>query len=140
MLQAPAEHIFHGVAHLIPGSVEGLGGFLPGEFARPASQKQHMGSAQLVLPIAPGNLLDHYATIPAVNAPRAVQQKNQKAPQRDELEAALGKMIVTRCRLVAPEQTAFEPLRGRTSTSMLFLIGCKAGMLVDEFPMAMAVV
>jgi hypothetical protein len=40
MLQAPADHIFHGVAHLIPGSVEGLGGFLPGELARPASQKQ----------------------------------------------------------------------------------------------------
>src|ERR1019366_6322596 len=95
MLQAPADHILDGVAHLVPGGVERLGGFLPGELPRPAGQKQHIGSGQLVLTIAPGNLLDHHATIPAVDASHAVQQENQKAPQRNELEAPLGKMIVT---------------------------------------------
>ena len=74
-------HILGAVAHLVPGSVEGLGGFLPGELARPAGQKQHIGSGQLMLPIAPGNLLDHHATIPAVHASHAIQQENQKAPQ-----------------------------------------------------------
>src|SRR6516164_6861010 len=29
-------------------------------------------------------------------------QEHQKTPQRNELEASLGKMIVTRCRLVTP--------------------------------------
>jgi hypothetical protein len=72
--------------------VERLGGFLPGELPRPAGQKQHIGSGQLVLTIAPGNLLDHHATIPAVDASHAVQQENQKAPQRNELETPLGKI------------------------------------------------
>jgi len=76
--------------------------FLPGELARPAGQKQHTGSGQRVLAIAPGNLLDHHATIPALDPTHAVQQENQKAPQRNELKAPLGKMIVTRCRSVAP--------------------------------------
>src|ERR1019366_3149127 len=102
MLQAPADHILDGVAHLVPGSVERFGGFLPGELTRPASQKQHVGSSQLVLAIAPGNLLDDHAAVPALDAPHAVQQEHQKAPQWDELEAPLGKVIVTRCRLVAP--------------------------------------
>ena len=51
MLQAPADHIPDRVAHLVPGSVEGLGGFLPGELPRPAGQKQHIGSGQLILPV-----------------------------------------------------------------------------------------
>jgi hypothetical protein len=61
---------------------------------------KHIGSGRLVLTIAPGNLLDHYATISALDASHALQQENQKAPQRNELEAAFGKMIVTRCRLM----------------------------------------
>jgi len=54
-----------------------------------------------VLAIAPGNVLDHHATIPAIDAAHAVQPENQKAPQRNELEAALGEMIVTWCRTKA---------------------------------------
>src|ERR1022692_2432416 len=40
MLQTPADHILDGEAHLLPESVERLGGFLPGKLARPAGQKQ----------------------------------------------------------------------------------------------------
>src|SRR5713226_6178066 len=80
MFQAPADHILDSVAHLIPGSVERLRRFLPGELARPAGQKQHIGSGQLVLAIAPGDLLDHYATISAVDPSHPVQQENQKTP------------------------------------------------------------
>ncbi len=36
MLQAPGDDVLDGVANLFPGSVERLGGFLPGELARPA--------------------------------------------------------------------------------------------------------
>src|SRR5215469_14675812 len=102
MLQAPADHILDGVTHLVPRRVERFGGLLPGELTRPAGQKQHVGSGQLMLAIAPGNLLNEYATIAALYAPHTVQQEHQKAPQRNEFEASLGKMIVTRCRLVAP--------------------------------------
>jgi hypothetical protein len=36
MFQASADHILDGVAHLVPGSVERLSRFLPGELPRPA--------------------------------------------------------------------------------------------------------
>jgi hypothetical protein len=101
VLQAPADHVLDGVTHLIPRSVECLGGFLPGELPCPASQKQHIGFGQLVFTLAPRNLLDHHATNPALDAPHAIQQENRKTPERNELKAPLGKMIVTRCRLVA---------------------------------------
>src|SRR6266436_9156944 len=130
MLQAPADHILDGVAHLVPGSVEGLSGFLPGELARPTSQKQHIGSGQLVLAITPGNLLDHHATIPAVDASHAVQQENQKAPQRNELEASLGKMIVTGRRLVAPRADRRRALPRSYVHFDAILVGAKAGVLV----------
>ena len=55
-----------------------------------------------MLAIAPGNLLDHDATIPAVYASHAVQQENQKTPQGDKLKAPLGKVIVARRGSVAP--------------------------------------
>ena len=93
-----------------------------------------------MLAIAPGNLLYHHAAIPAVDPPHAVQQENQKAPQRNELEASLGKMIVTGRRLVAPRADRRRALPGPDVHFDAFLIGCEAGVLVDESPMAMAVV
>src|SRR5207245_11795141 len=105
-----------------------------------SSQKQDVGSGQLVLTIAPGNLLDQQTTIPAVDAPHAVQQENQKAPQRNELEAALGKMIVTRCRLVAPRADRRRALPRSHVHFDAFLVGAEASALVDESPMAMTVV
>jgi hypothetical protein len=120
--------------------VERLGGFLPGELARPAGQKQHIGSGQLVLPIAPGNLLDHHATIPTVDASHAVQEENQKPPQRNELEASLGKMIITRRRSVAPRTDRRRSFPRSDVYFDAFLVGSEASVLVDESPMAMAVV
>jgi hypothetical protein len=35
MFQAPADHILDGIAHLVPGSVERLSRFFPGELPRP---------------------------------------------------------------------------------------------------------
>ena len=90
--------------------------------------------------IAPGNLLDHHATIPAVHASHAVEQENQKAPQRNELKAPLGKMIVTRRRLVAPRADRCRALPRSDVHFDAFLVGAKAGVFVNESPMAMAVV
>jgi len=103
--------------------MERLGGFFPGELPRPGSQKQHIGFGQLVFAMASRNLLDHHATNTALDTPHAIQQENRKAPERNKLKAPLGKMIVASRRLVATEQTAAEPWRGRSSTSMLFLSG-----------------
>jgi hypothetical protein len=93
-----------------------------------------------VLPIAPGNLLDHHATISAVDASHAVQEENQKPPQRNELEAPFGKMIITRRRSVAPRTDRRRSLPRSDVYFDAFLVGSEAGVLVDESPMAMAVV
>src|ERR1019366_3555043 len=57
MLQAPADHILDGVAHLVPGGVERLGGFLPGELPRPAERVNEFETGGVIVTIAPGNLL-----------------------------------------------------------------------------------
>src|SRR6202451_2371962 len=140
MFQAPADHILDGIAHLVPGSVERLSRFFPGKLPRPAGQKQHIGSGQLVFAIAPGNLLDYYATIPAVDAAHAVHQENQKTPQRNELEAPLGEMIVTWCRLVASRTDRRRALPRPDGHFDAFLAGTEARGVVDEFGLALAVV
>jgi hypothetical protein len=93
-----------------------------------------------MLTIAPGNLLDHHTTIPAIYTSHAIEQENQKAPQRNELKAPLGKMIVTRGRLVAPRADRCRALPRPDVHFDAFLVGAKAGVLVDKSPMAMAVV
>ena len=102
VLQAPVDHVFDGVADLVPRSMERLGGFLPGELPRPAGQEEHVGFGGLVLAIAPRNLLDHYATSPALDTPHAVQKENQNSPERNELKTPLRQMIVAGCGLVTP--------------------------------------
>ncbi len=140
VLQTPANHIFDRVAHLVPGSVERLGGFLPRELARPAGQKQHVGLGGLVLAIAPGNLFHHNAAVPAMDAPHPVQKENQKAPERDGLEPPLGQMIVTRRRPAAARADRRSTL-ARTHVHFDRLVaGAEAGVLIDESPLAMAVV
>jgi hypothetical protein len=140
MLEAPVDHVFDGVADLVPRSVERLGGFLPGEHARPAGQKEHVGYRRLMLAVAPGEFLRHHAALAAVHPPPAVQQENQKAPKGDELEAPLGQMIVTRRRLVAPRT---DCRRALSRTHVHFdglLVGTEAGVLIDEAPMMVALV
>jgi len=73
------------MANLITGGTEGLGGFLPGEFARPARQKQHVGLGQLVFAVGPGHFLDDYAAGFPVDAAHAIQEKDQVALDRNEL-------------------------------------------------------
>src|SRR5216683_2151636 len=70
--------------------------------ARPAGQKQHVRSGQGTLAVAPRNFLDEdRLAAAAINAPHGVEQKNQKSPERNELESPFGELIVTRRRLMA---------------------------------------
>ena len=82
--------------------MERLGCFLPRKAARPAGQKQHVRSGQRTLSIAPRHFLDDdRLAVAAIDAPHGVKQKNQKSPERNELETALGELIVTGRRLMA---------------------------------------
>jgi hypothetical protein len=120
--------------------VERLRGLLPGELARPPGEEEHVGFGGLVFAIAPRNLLDHYATIAALDAPHAVQKENQDSPERDKLKTSLGNVIVTRCGLVAP---GADRRRARPRPNVHFdalLIRTPAGQSVDESRMMRAVV
>src|SRR5437899_3626433 len=100
-----------------------------------------IGPGQLVLAIAPWNLLHHHhAAISTVDAPHLVQQENQNPPERDELEASLRKMIVTRRRLVATRADRRRTLPRPHLHFDGLLVGAEAGVLVDEAPMTVAVV
>ena len=73
VLQAPLHHIFHGLAHFVPGAAECGGGFLPGQLARPVGQKQHVSLGQLVLADRPRQLFNPHAAGRAIDPSHAVK-------------------------------------------------------------------
>src|SRR5437764_1229116 len=87
---------------------------------------EHVGFGQCAFAVAPGNFFDsHNATAATVDPPHRVKQEDQESPQGNELKAPLTELVVTRAGWWQREQTAAEPLRGRTETSMLFWSGWK---------------
>src|SRR5579859_6632888 len=59
-------------------------------------------SGQGTLAIAPAHFLDDdCVTTAAIDATHGIKQKNQKAPKRNELETALGELIISDGRLMA---------------------------------------
>src|SRR5438270_12991352 len=93
--------------------MECFGRFLPRKAARPTGQKQHIGVSQGTLAIAPGHFLDdHRLTTAAIDATHGIKQKNQKAPKRNELETALGELIVSGGPLMAARTNRRRTLAG----------------------------
>jgi len=133
MFQSKGDDIFHSVENLFPGSAKGFSCFLPGKPSRPACQKQHVGSSQRALSIAPRDFLDdHCLTAAAIDASHGIKQKDQKAPKRNELETPFGELITTRGRLMAARTDrprTFARTDGNLNTLM---IGTEAGLLVNE--------
>ena len=95
MLQPPGDQIRHRVVHLVPGSAELFGGFLPGEFARPMPQEMHVNFGRGVFAHTPWHFFDHHPALLAVDPPHAIDQKNQIAPEADELKPPRrGRLVV----------------------------------------------
>src|SRR5580658_2519155 len=140
MLQAPVDHILDSIMHPVPGGVERLSGFLPGELARPAGQEQHVGFGGMVFAVAPRKFLCHYAAIMALHASPTVEQEDQKAPERDELEAPFREPIVTGRRLVASGAHRLGALAWPHRDLDGLPVATEAGLLVYESPMRMALV
>jgi hypothetical protein len=119
--------------------VECFGRLLPRQAARPAGQEQHIGSGQGALAIAPGNFLNNDSlAAAAIDAAHGVEQKDEKSPERDELETALGKPIVAGGGLMAAgadsDRTPARPDRDLNG----LVVGGEAGVVVNESPKSVA--
>jgi len=121
--------------------VERLGGFLPGKVACPARQKQHIDFGQGAFAVAPRNLFDdHGGATAAIDAPHGVQQEDEKSPERNELEAAFGKLVIAGRRLVAARANRRRTLAGSHGDFDALLVGTEMGVLIDKTPESVAAV
>jgi hypothetical protein len=86
-----------------------------------------------VLAVAPWNFLsEHRIAAAAVDAPHAVKEENQKSPERYELEASLGKLIVTGRRLMAARTDGPRASARPHGNFDTLLVRAEAGVLIDE--------
>ena len=120
------------MTNLVPRGREGLGGFLPGKFARPTCQKQHVGLGQLVFAVGPGHFLDDDATGFAVDAAPAVEEKDQVPPDRNELELPIREVVVTGRLPVTARTDRWGTRSGADSDLQAATILSAADVLIDE--------
>jgi len=139
VLQAPSDHVLYRIEDLVPGSAKRLGRFLPGQPARPAGQKKHVGFGERTFAIGPGDLLDDdRLAAAAIDAPHGVKQKNQKSPERNKLETPLDELIVSGGGLVAARTNRFGTLARTHGDFNALVIGTEVGLLVNESRKAVA--
>src|ERR1700686_698131 len=113
--------------------MERLGCFLPRKPARPAGQEQQIRFGQGSLAIAPWNFFHHDCLATrAIDAPHRVKQKNQKSPERNELETALGELVVSGGRLMAARTNGGQPLARTHGDLNALVIGTETGLPVNE--------
>src|SRR6202451_425276 len=99
----------------------------------PAGEEQHVGPGQSALSVAPRNLLDHHPlTAAAIDTSHGVQQKNQKAPERNELESALGEFVISGAGLVALRTNRLRALPGTHRDLDTLVIGTETCLLINE--------
>lgn len=83
-----------GALDLIPTALEDLCDLLPGEPLRPACEEPREGTRARALPLRPRDALDGDSTPSAVHPPHPVEEEDANAPERNELEAPLSRMII----------------------------------------------
>jgi hypothetical protein len=107
----------------------------------PAGQKKHIGFRQCAFAVAPGNFLDSYnATAATIDATHGVQEEHEKPPQRDELKASLGELVITGRRQMAMRANCGRTFAWSHGHFNALLVGTEVGSLVDKTPERMAVV
>ena len=75
---------------------------------------------------------DDGLTTAAIDAAHGIKQKNQKAPKRNELETALGELIVSRGRLMAARTNRRRTFARTHRDLNTLVIGAETGLLVNE--------
>ena len=94
--------------------------------AAPNGLRRAWRLCQCALAVAPGNFLDsHNATAATVDAPHGVQKEEKKPHKGMNSKRRSMRWSYPGAGKWQREQTAAEPLRGRTATSMLFLSALK---------------
>lgn len=133
--------MFDRVENLFPRSAKRLGGFFPGKPARPAGQEQHIGFGQGPFAVAPGDFLDEDGAATAtIDAPHGVQEEDEKSPERDELEAPLGELVVTGRGLMTARTDGGRTLAWPYRYLDTLLVRTEPGLLVNKSPEAVAAV
>jgi hypothetical protein len=83
---------------------------------------------------------DDRVTAATIDAAHRIEQKYQKAPERDELETPFGELVITGRWLVAT-RTNRRRTSARTHCDLdTPVIGTEAGLLINETPEMMAAV
>jgi hypothetical protein len=85
-----------------------------------------------VFAVGPGHFLDDYAAGSAVDAPHAIEEKNQVAPDWNELELPLGEMVVTGGRAVTARTDRSGTDSGPDADFQTTAIWAEADVLIDE--------
>lgn len=135
VLQAMGDDVFDRVENLFPGSAEGFRRFFPGRAARPTGEEEHISLGQRALAIGPGNFFDDDgAAAAAIDPPHGVQQEDEKSPERDELEAALGKLIIAGRRLVAARADRSRTLARPDGDFDAFVVRTECGAVIEKSP------
>src|ERR1035438_341480 len=81
----------------------------------------------------PGHFLDDDClTTAAIDATHGIKQKDQKAPSRNELETALGELIVSGGRLMATRTNRRRTFARTHRDLNTLVIGAETGLLVNE--------
>src|SRR5689334_1141991 len=133
VFEAPGDDVFHRVENLLPGSAKRLRGFFPRKPSRPARQEQHVGFGQRAFAIAPGHLFDYDSfAASAVHAPHAIEEEDEKSPERNELKAPLRELVVTGRRLMAARTDRGRTLARSHGDLDTLLVWTEPGVLVDK--------
>jgi hypothetical protein len=86
-----------------------------------------------VLAVAPWNFLDNDClAVAAIDTPHGIKQKDQKTPEGNELETALGELIVSRSGLMAAGTNRPRALAGTHSNLDAPVVRSEAGLAVNK--------
>src|SRR3954462_12002934 len=133
VLQTPGDHVLHCVEDLVPGSAKRFGRFLPGQPARPAGQKQHVGFGKSAFAVTPRNFFnDDSLAAAAIDAPHGVQQEDQESPQGNELKTPFAQLIITGRGLMAACTDSLGALTRTDGDFNALVVGTEVSPLVNE--------
>ena len=131
--------MFERVEDFVPGSAKRLSRFLPRQPPCPSRQKAHVGFGERTLAVGPGDFLhDDRLAAAALDAPHGVQQKNQKSPEGNKLEAPFGELVVPGSGLMAARTDRLRAFARAPGDLNALVIGTEAGLLVNESGKAVA--